>query len=243
MLQVDRLAVVFLGSMTGLTYYAVPASVASRVNAIGTAVAGLFFSRASALHAAGNRVALRQQHDAATRLLIWVTVSAAAPLVWLGDAFLQDVDRSRDGDAGRAGADRAGPRLRRDCRGHARRRHAGRLRTAGSDGAHRAGVVGPGRRIRARARADAGCTWRGVCGGRMAGRRGVHRHGAGAESGAAAAAPPRTGSGALGLVLVVAATAGAAHLARPFVGGFLTAVAGLAGGGPGRAGKSASSSF
>ena len=30
MLQVDRLAVVFLGSMTGLTYYAVPASVAAR---------------------------------------------------------------------------------------------------------------------------------------------------------------------------------------------------------------------
>ena len=89
MLQVDRLAVVFLGSMTGLTYYAVPASVAARVNAIGTAVAGLFFSRASALHAGGNRAALRAQHDAVTRLLLWVTVAAAAPLVLLGDAFLR----------------------------------------------------------------------------------------------------------------------------------------------------------
>jgi O-antigen/teichoic acid export membrane protein len=89
LLQVDRLAVVFLGSMTGLTYYAVPASVGARVNAIGTAVAALFFSRASALHAGGNPIALRQQHDAVTRLLLWVTVAAAAPLVLLGDAFLR----------------------------------------------------------------------------------------------------------------------------------------------------------
>ena len=88
-LQVDRLAVVFLGSMTGLTYYAVPASVAARVNAVGTAVAGLFFSRASALHASDNRAALRSQHAAVTRVLLWVTVAVAAPLALLGDAFLR----------------------------------------------------------------------------------------------------------------------------------------------------------
>ena len=90
MLQVDRLAVAFLGSMTALTYYSVPASVASRVNAVGTAAAGLFFARASALHAGGSGAALRAQHAAATRLLIWVTVTVAAPLALLGDAFLRE---------------------------------------------------------------------------------------------------------------------------------------------------------
>jgi len=88
-LQLDRIAVAVLGSVTGVTYYAVPASVASRVNSIGSTAAGLFFTRASALHAAGASMALRQQHAAATRLLVWVTAAAATPLVMLGHEFLR----------------------------------------------------------------------------------------------------------------------------------------------------------
>src|SRR5262245_11899252 len=83
-LQLDRLAVALLGSVTGVTYYAVPASVASRVNSVGSTAAGLFFTRASALHAAGAGLALRQQHAAATRLLGWVAGAARTPLVMLG---------------------------------------------------------------------------------------------------------------------------------------------------------------
>lgn len=88
-LQVDRLVVALLGSVAGLTYYAVPAGVASRVNSLGSALAGLFFSRASVLHASGHTTELHRQHAAATRFLVCTAAAAAAPLVLLGHEFLR----------------------------------------------------------------------------------------------------------------------------------------------------------
>ncbi|MGH9364101.1 MAG: lipopolysaccharide biosynthesis protein [Thermoanaerobaculia bacterium] len=88
MLQVDRLAVSLVGSVTGLTYYAVPANVASRVNVVGGTAASLFFARASQLAARGDWQELSDQHARATRLLASVAVAAAVPLCALGPRFL-----------------------------------------------------------------------------------------------------------------------------------------------------------
>lgn len=88
-LQVDRLAVALVGSVSGLTYYAVPANLASRVNTLGGPTASLFFSRASLLHAGGQSAELRGQHASMRRLLIWSTLAAAIPLIMLGPDFLR----------------------------------------------------------------------------------------------------------------------------------------------------------
>lgn len=88
MLQVDRLAVALLGSIAGVTYYAVPANLASRMNALGSPMAGLFFSRASLLHAKEELSDLRRQHARATRFLTCFAVCAALPLMILGPQFL-----------------------------------------------------------------------------------------------------------------------------------------------------------
>lgn len=89
MLQVDRLAVALLGSVAGLTYYAVPANLAARVNVLGGPFANIFLSRASLLHAQGNGGELGRQHASATRFLVWAAAAAAAPLVLLGPEFLR----------------------------------------------------------------------------------------------------------------------------------------------------------
>lgn len=88
-LQVDRLAVALLGSVAGLTYYAVPANLAARINTIGAPFAGLFFSRASVLHAGDSAAELSRQHAVATRFLTWTALALAAPLVLLGPDFLR----------------------------------------------------------------------------------------------------------------------------------------------------------
>lgn len=90
MLQLDRLAVALIGSPAAVTYYAVPAALATRVNTLGGPLASLFFSRASLLHAGAETVALAQQHARATRLLVWATTAAVLPLVVLGDVFLRE---------------------------------------------------------------------------------------------------------------------------------------------------------
>jgi O-antigen/teichoic acid export membrane protein len=225
-LQVDRLAVAFLGSITALTYYSVPASVASRVNAIGGAVAGSFFTRASALHAAGSRAALRRQHAAATRLLVWVAVSAAAPLVLLGDEFLRAW-------IGPEMAAHGGPVLLVLVLGYAVMA-VGALDAVTLEGCGRPDLsgltvlawsalaigfvltLGPTLGVRAVAYAVAG--WLAGVGltDMVLARRVV-----------LAPAEERT-STMMGLVLVVAATAGVAHLVRPLIDRLATALVGLA---------------
>jgi O-antigen/teichoic acid export membrane protein len=88
MLQMDRLAVALVGQTAGLTYYAVPASLASRLNVVGGPAATLFFARASALHAEGNWAELSRQHGQAVRFQLWATVALSVPLIALGPAFL-----------------------------------------------------------------------------------------------------------------------------------------------------------
>lgn len=89
MLQVDRLVVALVGAPLALTYYAVPATLATRVNTVGGPMAGLFFSRAGLLHARGRIEALAHEHARATRLLAWTTTAAVIPPVALGTAFLR----------------------------------------------------------------------------------------------------------------------------------------------------------
>ena len=89
MLQMDRLAVALLGGVRGLTFYAVPANLGSRVNLLGSPSAGLFFARASLLHASGDHAELARQHSRATRLLVWSALALALPLVTLGPDFLR----------------------------------------------------------------------------------------------------------------------------------------------------------
>jgi O-antigen/teichoic acid export membrane protein len=87
-LQVDRLAVALIGTVSGLTYYSVPANLASRVNVLGGPVAGMFFARASFLFAAGDELELRRQHARATRFLLWAVPALSLPLIILGKRFL-----------------------------------------------------------------------------------------------------------------------------------------------------------
>jgi len=89
MLQVDRLVVALLGSVAGLTYYAVPANLASRINILGGPFANIFLSRASLLHAQRRGSELAWQHASARRFLTWTAAAAAAPLVLLGSDFLR----------------------------------------------------------------------------------------------------------------------------------------------------------
>ena len=89
MLQVDRLAVALLGTISGVTYYAVPANLASRINVLGGASANLFFSRASLLHAGNEPAELRRQQDQARRFLTWATTTLAVPVAVLGPSFLR----------------------------------------------------------------------------------------------------------------------------------------------------------
>lgn len=88
-LQMDRLAVALLGTVRGLTFYAIPANLGSRVNLFGSPSAGLFFARASLLHASGDRAELSRQHSRATRFLVWSALGLALPLVSLGPDFLR----------------------------------------------------------------------------------------------------------------------------------------------------------
>ena len=88
MLQVDRLAVALLGSVSGLTYYAVPANLASRVNLLGGPMANMFLSRASLLQAQGKVAELDRQQASGRRFLIWTAAAAAVPLALLGPRFL-----------------------------------------------------------------------------------------------------------------------------------------------------------
>jgi O-antigen/teichoic acid export membrane protein len=89
MLQIDRLCVAVFGSVGGLTYYAVPAQLASRVNLLGGVSASVFFSRVGSLHALDNLDELARQHAAARRLLAWLTLGVAAPIVTFGPTFLE----------------------------------------------------------------------------------------------------------------------------------------------------------
>jgi O-antigen/teichoic acid export membrane protein len=89
MLQMDRLAVALVGQASGLTYYAVPASLASRLNMLGGPAASLFFARASALHAENGGAELARQHSKAVRFLLWVTVALSVSLIAIGPAFLR----------------------------------------------------------------------------------------------------------------------------------------------------------
>ena len=225
-LHVDRLAVALLGSMTQLTYYSVSAGVASRVNAVGTAAAALFFTRASALHARGSGAALRQQHAAATRLLVWVAVTVAAPLVLLGHEFLRQW----------IGADMAahgGPILEALVLGYAVIA-VGSLDAVTLEGCGRpdltgltvlawsalaiAFVLGLGGRLGARAVAYAVAGWlAGVGLTNMVSARAVVVGWSGV----------RDGAPTMGLALVTAAAIGAAHLARPLIEGLVTALVGL----------------
>jgi O-antigen/teichoic acid export membrane protein len=89
MLQLDRLVVALIGSVTGLAGYAVAAQIASKVNALGGVATSLVFSRASLLHA-GNRLdALDDQRRTVRRILLWGTLGLALPLATLGPAFLE----------------------------------------------------------------------------------------------------------------------------------------------------------
>ena len=88
-LQVDRLAVALVGTVSGLTYYAVPANLASKVNLLGSPSASLFFARSSALFAAGDRAEVSVQLARNVRLLLWSAVALSAPLVALGPTFLR----------------------------------------------------------------------------------------------------------------------------------------------------------
>ena len=87
-LQVDRLAVALIGTVSGLTFYSVPANLASRVNVLGGPAAGFFFARASFLFAAGDELELRKQHARATRFLLWAVPALSLPLIILGKRFL-----------------------------------------------------------------------------------------------------------------------------------------------------------
>jgi O-antigen/teichoic acid export membrane protein len=89
MLQMDRLAVALAGQVSGLTYYVVPANLASRVNTLGGPAASLFFARASALYAGNDLKELARQHVKAVRFLLWVAVALAVPLIADGSAFLR----------------------------------------------------------------------------------------------------------------------------------------------------------
>lgn len=88
MLQIDRICVALLGSVSGLAYYAVPAQVASRVNLLGSVSTNVFFSRAGWLLAQGRRDELTRQHAAARRILVWLTLAVAVPLGTFGPTFL-----------------------------------------------------------------------------------------------------------------------------------------------------------
>ena len=87
-LQMDRLAVVTIGAFSGLTYYAVPANLASRVNLVGGASTATFFSRASVLSATGRIDELCRQHGQVQRMTAWCTLALALPLVAFGRNFL-----------------------------------------------------------------------------------------------------------------------------------------------------------
>jgi O-antigen/teichoic acid export membrane protein len=89
MMQIDRLCVAVFGSVAGLTYYAVPAQLASRVNLLGAVSASVFFSRVGSLLARNDLDELARQHAAARRLLVWLTLAVALPVVTFGPAFLE----------------------------------------------------------------------------------------------------------------------------------------------------------
>ncbi len=89
MLQMDRLAVALVGQVSGFTYYAVPANLASRVNTLGGPVAGLFFGRASSVYAKEGRAELARQLTRMVRFLLWAAVALAVPLISIGPEFLR----------------------------------------------------------------------------------------------------------------------------------------------------------
>jgi len=88
MLQMDRLAVALIGQVSGLTYYAVPASVASRINVLAGPATSIFFARASSLYAEKRSAELMRQHARAFRFLLWSGVALGMPLIMAGPAFL-----------------------------------------------------------------------------------------------------------------------------------------------------------
>jgi len=88
-LQVDRLVVALVGSVAGLTYYAVPTGLAGRMNVLGGPLASLFFSRASLLDAQAANEDLARQHGMAARLLALAACAAAVPLLSIGGEFLR----------------------------------------------------------------------------------------------------------------------------------------------------------
>jgi O-antigen/teichoic acid export membrane protein len=88
MLQVDRLAVSLLGSVSGLTFYSVPAGLSSRVNTVGGASASLFLPRAALLSSRGDWVELIEQYARARRLLAAAAASLLVPLCAVGGTFL-----------------------------------------------------------------------------------------------------------------------------------------------------------
>jgi O-antigen/teichoic acid export membrane protein len=89
MLQADRLAVALSGRAAGLTYYAVPSNLASRINIAGGPAANLFFARASALFASGDREGLVRQHARAVRFLVWTALALSLPVIAIGPDFLR----------------------------------------------------------------------------------------------------------------------------------------------------------
>jgi O-antigen/teichoic acid export membrane protein len=89
MLQMDRLLVALLGSATALTYYAVPAQLAARMNLFGGVSTQVFFSRTSWLRAGDRLDDLRRQHATMRRLLVWAALGLTLPVVTLGPAFLE----------------------------------------------------------------------------------------------------------------------------------------------------------
>lgn len=89
MLHCDRLFVALAGSVTGLTYYAIPAQLASRINLLGEISTTVFFAKTSWLRAGGRLDDLRRQHATMRRLLVWVTAALAVPLITFGPVFLE----------------------------------------------------------------------------------------------------------------------------------------------------------
>lgn len=88
MLQMDRLAVALVGQASGLTYYAVPASVASRINMLGGPATSMFFARASSLYAGNKKAELALQHAQALRFLLWSAAAMGVPFIAAGATFL-----------------------------------------------------------------------------------------------------------------------------------------------------------
>ncbi len=89
MLQLDRLIIAVVGSVTGLAHYAVAAQLAARVNLLGGVSTSMFYSRASALHATAQIDELRRQHGTLRRMLLCASLTLTLPLVTLGPAFFE----------------------------------------------------------------------------------------------------------------------------------------------------------